>query len=170
MGAGTLDARSAAAPSTSGEDGAAEEWTADTLTGMDGFGWGDLIALMVAVAALVGWWDNRRRITRTAIAFKVEADDRFQGWFWVRNSGQLRVEGLRIDTNSVAGYQLERNTLESAIDPGERALFILHPNRSGDLPDSIRLEFAKRAGVRSRVVQLPQPGGRSGGNPPSSTP
>jgi hypothetical protein len=117
----------------------------------------DWIAIGALAVAVVGWLDNRRRISYTEYAFDVEvgtgeaADDKYV----LRNTGTRRARRVSIDSDSVRGYETVGMLFSIYLDPGESFSFWLTHSR-GQVPDSVRVTFGEYF-KRTRVVRFPQP-------------
>lgn len=121
----------------------------------------DWIAAAAVVVALLGWWDNRRRIEASAIDLVIAPSVHPPEWhMWVlRNVGSRTVYHQSIDPASVSMYGLESNVGGFKLEPNEGSPFTLHPDPRNQFPDSVQVTFRKSVASRmqTRTVRFPAP-------------
>ncbi|MDJ0337416.1 hypothetical protein [Cryobacterium sp. PH31-O1] len=121
----------------------------------------ELISLGALVIAAASWADSIRRINSASIAFRIELDPAFDGWYRIRNVGSRTVREVAIDPASVAEYQLGGSWLFGDMKAGSSRRFTLK-SLSGDRPDEITLKYgvllAKKRVVPFHPVAVESPG------------
>src|SRR6218665_514143 len=101
--------------------------------------WLALVSTVPGLLALVGWWDNRRRLNRDEVGFTITPKSPDE-WL-IRNTGKRTIWSLRIDLDSVKGFETPIDLLAAKLTAGEASWFTLHPNQFGKLPDGIKVAY-----------------------------
>lgn len=128
----------------------------DTLRPMQTSEW---IALAAVLVAALSWLDSRRRITKASVRFTIEPDNPNELWFTLRNSGTRDLFDVRIDAASVLRHSVEFAHWREFLDVDQGAQFKIHPDSSGQFPDTIRVLYRLYPFGRTRPlnVRFPKP-------------